>query len=488
MTSKSGPTAPPPAPYRMVKRHLPSRPYRLGSRRRRAKRTVLSEGGPDAARNERPPSLDTSKQLATSVANWLKSTWTEADEYRLQARYHSRLCSSVFNLFQTFADEGFPESASKWSRLLTRLQNCQKEWIGYRAACGCDTESRPALAVPIGCNVRMCPFCASHRSKNAREKIKRLFPKLKYPALLTLTIPNRETIRKHDYKLFRIRVRQFIAQHPEVQGGIYSLETTYNRAEETWHIHCHILCDLSAPLPPKFITDAQGEQHKNTIELAGAKVYEFKARKMRYEFDWLRLWGMKWGKAARKNAAAMRRAGDDYEFDEWVKATRAHEVMRWSAARRRYVVNEKLSQAELARRNAWNRENRRLVNIKPVDDRDGAAREVLKYITKGAAFSDLPIAVEQFITATHGARLVATFGNWYGVKIDEEPPDPNKPEDWRQLKCTGCGVRYKRIGCFRFEDLRLDSLGRWLLKAPLDDNSAGTVTRPTIRALEAREE
>ena len=478
-------------PYRMVKRTPPSRPYRLGTRRRKPARVSAPGDGGIPAGRSRPPSLDTSKQLATSIANWIKDQETPADEYRLQARYHTRLVSSFFSNFQWYSDdeggEADGDQARKWGKLLPRLRHCQTEWIGYRAACGCDSESRPPVAVPVGCNIRMCPFCAGQRSKNAKLKIKGLFSKLQHPALLTLTIPNRPTIRKHDYGLFRLRVKQFIIGHPEIRGGIYSLETTYNRIEKTWHIHAHLLCDLAAPLPPKMVTDAHGETHKNMIELAGAKVYEFKARKMRYEFDWLRLWGMKWGKACRKNADFQRRMGDEYIFEEWVRATREHEINRWCALRRRYVVNAKLPAAELARRSDWNRENRRLVNIKPVDDREGATREVLKYITKGAAFSDLPKVVEEFIDATRGARLVSTFGSWYGVKIDSEDPDPNKPQDWRQLLCS-CGVKYKRIGCFRFQDLRLDSLGRWLLKAPLHDNSAGTVARPTIRALEAREE
>ena len=65
--------------------------------------------------------------------------------------------------------------------------------------------------------------------------------------------------------MFRIRVKQFTAAHPEIKGGIYSLETTYNAIEKTWHVHCHILCDLVEQFPPKFIIGTDGEKHKNQI-------------------------------------------------------------------------------------------------------------------------------------------------------------------------------------------------------------------------------
>ena len=55
------------------------------------------------------------------------------------------------------------------------------------------------------------------------------------------------------------------------------------------HIHAHILADLSHPLPTR----------AEKIALAGQNVYQFTAIKLRLEFDWLRLWTAKRGKAAR---------------------------------------------------------------------------------------------------------------------------------------------------------------------------------------------
>ena len=145
----------------------------------------------------------------------------------------------------------------------------------------------------------------------ARVRIKTLFDRLTHPVLITLTIPNQRSIRKHDYTLFRQRVRKFIAQHKAwIKGGVYSLETTYNRSERSWHVHCHILADVATSLPTK----------ENKVRLAGSNVCLFTAIKLRLEFDWMRLWAQGWGKKAANGASAMRQAGDEFDFETWSRA------------------------------------------------------------------------------------------------------------------------------------------------------------------------
>lgn len=461
----------------METRQAPSRPCRLGTRRRRARlaRAVPEAGASCSGRKPGAPSLDTEKQLATSVLEWEQEHRTEADIRREQVALHHQLNNTVHAIWQRHAAAGEIEEALKWEKQWLHIHNCQTEWIGYRAAC-CGPFTTP-IAVPIGCNHRLCPLCAWHRSKIARKRIKTMFDRLTHPVLITLTVPNKDGIRKHDFTLFRQRVRQFIAQHNAwILGGVYSLETTYNRAEKTWHIHAHILADVAASLPCK----------TEKIDLAGKRIYAFTALKLRMEFDWLRLWGNQWGKAARKDASRMRREGDTYCFEEWVKAGRENVTKEWRGGA--YQPIEGLSVAAAAARKEWNTINRRVVDVRPVLDRDGAAREVLKYITKVADFSDLPEAVEAFCNATRGARLIQTFGSWYGVKLDDAP-DPEHPEDWGEMKCS-CGLNmWERMeGVFSRDDVEMDVAGRWHLKRPLDYKCRGTVPRPTIRALDAHEE
>ncbi len=384
---------------KMTERASLSRPFRLGTRRRarlQAAQVLPSHGG--FAPAQRAASLDTEKQLATteakSVRQWSAEQQTDREVYFQKLSLHRQLMATVHKVWQNHAAAGRTKEAARWKKQWLQLHNCQAEWIGYRADC-CKGFTAP-IAVPIGCNHRLCPLCCFRRGEKARKRIRTMFDRLTHPALITLTIPNKATIRKHDYTLFRQRVRQFIAQHkPWIQGGVYSLETTYNRSQGNWHIHVHILADLSHALPNK----------KEFVTLAGQRVYTFTAIKMRLEFDWLRLWsGKKWGRKPRTDASAGAIAGDVYEFEEWVRHTRQMKTREWSQGGWRDMAG--LSASEMKARKEWNADNRRVIDLKPVTNREGAAHEVLKYITKVADFSDLPEAVEPFCDAVKGARLI----------------------------------------------------------------------------------
>jgi Replication protein len=463
--------------YEMVERASLSRPYRLGTRRRpnlQGSPSLPANGGTVPA--QRATSLDTEKQLETTerktIKQWSHEQKTDREVYFQKLALHRQLLGTVHRIWQDHAAAGNDKAAIKWEKQWLQLHNCQAEWIGYRADC-CKGFTAP-IAVPIGCNHRLCPLCCNRRGEKARKRMRTMFDRLTHPALITLTIPNKASIRKHDYTLFRQRVRKFIAQRKSwIKGGVYAMETTYNRAHGTWHVHVHILADLGAALPQK----------KDFVTLAGQRVYTFTAMKMRLEFDWLRLWtGKRWGMKPRTDASAQMVAGDVYTFEEWVRAARAMKTREFvPGIGWRDIAG--ISASEMKMRKEWNAENRRVIDIRAVNDRERAAREVLKYITKSADFSDIPAAVEQFSDAVKGARLIQTFGSWYGVKIECEANGP----DWGELSCT-CGVNvWKRMGVFYRRDVEMDTQGRWRLKLPHDYNSLGTVPRPTIRALDIRE-
>lgn len=71
------------------------------------------------------------------------------------------------------------------------------------------------------------------------------------------------------------------------------------------------------------------------------------------------------------------------------------------------------------------------VRVDKITDRDAAALEVAKYVTKplhNSLFED-PDAIDEFIRALKGRRLCATFGNWYKIRLTERSPDWD-PADW----------------------------------------------------------
>lgn len=469
-----------PPGVQMLKVVPPSRPYRLGTRRRARRRSqreplrrALSGAGGLALAGRRAASLDTEKQPKTSVQNWLDNSMTQEDIDFQNERLHRRVKQSIFEIWQRYERAGNEEKAKRWQKQWMQVNDCQTQWLAFRAAC-CESKTRPR-AIPIGCNHRLCPLCCWHRSAKARKRITKLFDRLEHPALITLTVPNTDSIRKHDFTIFRQRVRKLIAQHKGwMRGGVYSLETTYNRHDMTWHLHCHILADLASPLPSK----------AEKVEICGKKMHRFTAMKRRIEYDWLRLWRSDLGKKPRENARPDAVLTDAYKFEEWIALSERMRTKEFRGGR--LVPIEGLTPAELRARNEWNRQYRRVVHIAPVDDRQKAALEVLKYITKVAAFAEVPEAIEAFSDAVRGARLIQTFGSWYGAKLEE--PEEDSAADHSDLKCT-CGCNdWKRIGLFQRADIEWDStLGAYLLRRPLDCNSRGTVHRPTIRALAGRE-
>lgn len=411
--------------HRWVKR-LALRPARSGHPRRKPKGFTCSRGAQRSAEPRREPrSLDSCQTsvLATSVREWLKETETAWDKRQRLVFLNGRLLRSIVQKHDQLAgqmwdlaedrepgqkiDAEIKELGQRIERLAkdySRISNCQKEWIGFRATC-CHDE----LAVPVGCNHRLCNLCNGHRAEKYRERVRFMFDRLSHPIFLTLTVPNVKRVSKRTYNKIRIAARKLIKQHKGwMKGGLYSLETTYNRKPEAagygrWHVHLHILIDSAFAIPrskPRFV-----------------------AFKRRIEFDWLLLTG------GRKHGW---RASD---FDYWFHATN-----RKSAGHSH---------------NLGGAENRRIVDVRRVTDRQKAAWEVLKYITKSSDFADVPDAVEEFMRATRGTRMLQTFGSWYGFKF---PEDVNS---WAHLNCR-CGEnKFQSMGRLFACDVEMRNDGRY---------------------------
>lgn len=529
---------------KMEERFAPSRPSRLGTRRRKAPKALSApEAGASRLSGAKAPSLDTGKHLATTVANWLADSETDWDSYQNRIRLWRQLLATVHEIWQDWsrmprdwaeevwwerweeqkasikantnpgydawlekyvAKHGLPTCPEaylialylegwkkqnkpigkciqvlRWEKQYFQLLKCEGEWIGYKPDC-CEGKT---VAVPIGCNHRLCPLCGWHRSQKARRRMRTMFDRLEHPNFLTLTVPSVKTITKATFHRIRKKIRLFLAQHKEMfLGGVYAIETTYNRREKTWHVHAHVLVDQPWKFPKV------GER----VNFAGRNIPAFTYIKLALEFDWSRLWlnvkdgSGKWanplGKLPRRNASQMALEGERWLFENWVRGCWANALKEWDWRLKKFVPIG-LPAEELKLRTEWNQAHRRVLYTKPVTDREGAAKEVLKYITKSADFCDLPEAVEGFYNAARGARLIQTFGSWYGVDIDLYSCAAH-PEDWGELKCD-CGQNhFRRMGLFQYRDVAMDADGRWRLNRSFDHNSAGTVPRPTIRALE----
>lgn len=97
------------------------------------------------------------------------------------------------------------------------------------------------------CNSRFCHVCANQRSTRlARRYTEALnqYTEGKYGYHLVLTLQNMETLpdRSKIARAVRNLVRRkYWKEHGGIEGGLYSLETTFNQDTGLWHPHLHLL-------------------------------------------------------------------------------------------------------------------------------------------------------------------------------------------------------------------------------------------------------
>ena len=96
----------------------------------------------------------------------------------------------------------------------------------------------------------------------------------------------------------------------------------------------------------------------------------------------------------------------------------------------------------------WNKRFRRVVDVRVVKG-DDAVYEVIKYVSKTNRFLDIPDAVEQFLQAVRGVRVIQTFGIYYNFKM-EVPITKAERED-----LAAAGIEAPVAGVVSFLQCRL---------------------------------
>jgi hypothetical protein len=407
----------------LLERMVPSDLRYNPKRKRRGVRTAASRR-PSAGR-----SLDSVNHLATSdsetFAQWRNRLETAQEKRNKLYRIWERLLESLkaAGLTETYLHQeaaiegsarpgnGFQEAAKRsrrgWSawRDFERVSACQTQWKGFQASC-CGGR---AVAVPIGCNHRLCPLCNAHRAEHYRERVKELFAKMENPQLLTLTVPNVPKLNRGVITRLRGQLRSFLKQNKAlILGGVYSIEITRNASRGDWHPHIHCLVDLAG-------------------DRGALPYWKFMERKWRLEFDWLLL-----TQGKREEA---KREWMECDFDEWVAALDPRRGGR-SDALPGY---------------------RRSVDIRPVSRDKKAAYEVMKYMTKVAFFVGDARALAEFCRAVKGVRAIQTFGSCYGCKVE-------KREAKSTLSCE-CGQnKFEDIGILGLGMVAMSPDGRWYVR------------------------
>lgn len=115
----------------------------------------------------------------------------------------------------------------------------------------CEEVFRHAMCVHCGedfyirdrCRSRVCPLCGYQESKKRGEWIESMTHGMKYPKMLTLTMPTWTAEPRDGIKLLRDHFNQLRA-HPlfkNCKGGAYQIEL--KPKDLGWHIHLHAIID-----------------------------------------------------------------------------------------------------------------------------------------------------------------------------------------------------------------------------------------------------
>ena len=317
-----------------------------------------------------------------------------------------------------------PIERGKWSagRDLRRLRACQTEWMGFKPIeCDC-----PSVAVPIGCNLRLCPLCNAARLERYRGPARLMLEAMENPTFITLTVPNVKDLTNETFAELRRCFSSFFRSNKRLlRGGLYALETTHNREDGSFHPHIHVIVDML---------------HR----MSGMKRSVFIDMKMMLEFAWLRTTSLEAKKEYGRN-----------------------EYQRWKA--------DALKQDE---RSEWNKKFRRVVDIRSVKGDSSAVYELIKYVSKTNSFIDRPEALATYLRAVRNVRVIQTFGSYFNFKMEV----PMTKADLVELAAAGidtgnipvgaasflecdCGKnKFKRIGVYNMRDVEMDEKGRWFIR------------------------
>ena len=327
-----------------------------------------------------------------------------------------------------------------------RLDNCQKECIVFRPTkCNCR-----AVAVPVGCNHRLCPLCQAARLARFRAPAREMVPRMENPTHLTVTIPNQENLSRELLDDLRRDFRRFIrSSNGHLRGGLYAIETEYSRERGDWHPHIHCIFDASFPYQGMKRCDSCRRLAKYGIKRRDYTPEDvlrcecpFVLAKLLLEFSWLRITSNEARRRYRRN-----------EFERWRRDAAQHPAG-----------------------DPWNKTFRRDVHVEAVRG-EKAVYELIKYVTKLVRFLDLPDAVEEFLRAVYGVRTLQRFGSFYNFKLEipltkaeieklaEEGIECDQAVGAAAFLHCDCGAnKFERIGVCSMKDLEMDATGRWLVK------------------------
>ena len=132
---------------------------------------------------------------------------------------------------EAFHNEGYYQMAQ-------HLSDCQE----VTRQCIC-TDCLHVFYIQDRCRQRVCPLCSYTASRERGDWIERMCHHMKFPKMLTLTMPRWTAVPGDGIDYIRACWNQLRASKvfDKVRGGVYQIEL--KPKENGWHIHIHAILD-----------------------------------------------------------------------------------------------------------------------------------------------------------------------------------------------------------------------------------------------------
>ncbi len=273
---------------------------------------------------------------------------------------------------------------TKYCYRIESVANCHRMFRGR----SCRNGHNWAKAAK-SCGLRLCPHCCRQRATEVAQKLQpflssKLEDSLRYMVLTDVSCADADEGRELIWAAF-MRLRRFVEWKKKVKGCIVAFEVTYN---------AHCVCGL----------------RKSDHRVRG------------------KAWFCDFEQAPDQDSPWHPHLNVLAEGDYFPQA-QLSQLWEMATDGRAKVVHVSA------------------VNNGFIDLEEGgtskAARELVKYITKAADLVGNPAAVEQFLDAVFGRRLLRTYGTFYGLQLDEEVQSKGEvcpdcgTDEWVETKLIG---------------------------------------------------
>jgi hypothetical protein len=135
------------------------------------------------------------------------------------------------------------DAQARCRKIAGRLTGC-----GVNATLYQDHDTGRLIASMDRCKSRLCPRCGQIRSAKLADQLRNLVKHIDDARFITLTLAHTDdTLAEQvaDLQASFANLRRRAAWRKHVRGGLATVEIRYNRREQKWHPHLHLIVDGS---------------------------------------------------------------------------------------------------------------------------------------------------------------------------------------------------------------------------------------------------